>query len=176
MTYAQKQSNANINELSISDIDVQPCYLLIHFAHGPGRVITFPSIKQAYAFAEKYANDTDEPLQPTGNDPLTQIYNDIQTGIQKEWGIVQRTMYQLFIGLGSDIPKGDPCIEFYTLEAHDKPEDKSAVRCNNDSASLWKKTFDDIRIRLKERGMEKSHLCTSEVEEVDQIYLPFKGK
>lgn len=50
-------------DIPICDEDARACYLWIHLPQGPGRIITFPSIKQAYAFAEKYVlEDNASPL------------------------------------------------------------------------------------------------------------------
>ena len=101
-------------------IDKQPCYLLIYLLHAPHRVITFPSIKQAYTFAKEYVlNNTG--LFDYWHVSLANIYDDIKTGELQEWAIVQTYSAQLFIGLGNDIPLNSKLVTDYTLESHDNP-------------------------------------------------------
>ena len=138
-------------DIPMCDADVQPCYLWIHLPYDTGRVITFPSIKQAYVFAENYVFDKNAyPLVDaassdviwtaadgvkwvsptmTWDKTLSKIYDDIQNcnlSEDKQWLAITTTYHQMIIGLGSDIP--EKCRLYtppsgYTLEAHDAPED-----------------------------------------------------
>ena len=121
-------------DVPICDSDRQPCYLWIHLPVSPGRVITFPSIKQAYTFAEKYVYEENaRPLLPGDevkkefdttwsnadgvmwvspgmfwNMTLAQIYNDISAGNipdYNQWMTLGTVEHQMIIGLGSDLPE-----------------------------------------------------------------------
>ena len=120
-------------DVPMCDSDTQTCYLWIHIPVGYGRVITFPSIKQAYTFAEKYVYEENaRPLLSTeqadkefdtswtGADgviwispgmgwdmPLTKIYDDISSGNlpkHNQWMTVSTACHQMLIGLGLDLP------------------------------------------------------------------------
>jgi len=53
-----KQPMPTKTDVPPSDADAQTCYLWIHLVSGYDRVITFPSVKQAYLYAEHYVFET----------------------------------------------------------------------------------------------------------------------
>lgn len=63
-----KQPVPTKTDVPHSDADAQTCYLWIHLVSGYDRVITFPSVKQAYLYAEQYVFETSlKPDEVTHN-------------------------------------------------------------------------------------------------------------
>jgi len=115
-------------------VDATPCYIWIHMCYGPGRVITFPSIKQAYIYAEKFVYENEaKPLEAgrqtdpawdniwtaadgakwivpgmTWGSSLEKIYQDYILGCEpadQQWMTVSTGGCQMILGIGSDLPE-----------------------------------------------------------------------
>jgi hypothetical protein len=114
--------------------DGRTCFLWIHHYRDPSRVIVFPSIKQAYVFAERHALSiharqftvSDETRDPSQNiiwkakngtkwiapelfwdNTLSKIYEDIETKNLDDdytWMALSSNTHQILIGLGNDLP------------------------------------------------------------------------
>jgi hypothetical protein len=140
MSFEKMQPTPTKTDVTQSPLDIQPCYLWIHLPYTPDSVITFPSIKQAYAFAEKYVYeknarplvpaeeiDTDRGAVWTATDDvkwispdmywdntLDKIYDDIKADTlpaYKQWMVVSTGSHQMLIGLGFDLP--NECINHF---------------------------------------------------------------
>jgi hypothetical protein len=128
-----------------SDTDAQTCYLWIHLVSGYDRVITFPSVKQAYVYAEQYVFENNaQPSEVTDNTDntndvvwtaadggiwvspdtlwdatLTKIYDDITADTlpkDKQWDILSTCCHQMVIGLGADL--SEDCANKYCTSGY----------------------------------------------------------
>jgi hypothetical protein len=132
-------------DVTHSDADAQTCYLWIHLVSGYDRVITFPSVKQAYVYAEQYVFENNahsgEVTENTINindvvwtaadgvtwispdtcwdTTLTKIYDDITADTlpkDKQWDILSTCCHQMVIGLGTDL--SEDCADKYCTSGY----------------------------------------------------------